>query len=152
MKLKDLMMRCTFDAVSKEIGKIYHRFNSEYTTEKNHENLLLFNHLMEMEVETCNIVLHVVDGDVSGFYDEETLAEMEKEDPDVWKGAYGLGSLPLQLWLGAEVKSKLSPEAIVANFLYELGWHGFDAASILEHMSRIKYNEETRSYSYVVDD
>ena len=134
MKLKDLIMRCTFDGVSREIGKLYHQFDSEYTQEDYHKSHLLFNRLKEMEFEPCNIVLQVVDGDVSGFYDEETLAEMEKEDPDVWKGAYGLGSLPLQSWLGAEVKSMLSPEAVVANFLCEWGWNSFDEEIIRKNI------------------
>lgn len=152
MNLKDMLMRCTFDGVSKELEKVYHQFKSEYSKEENHENQLLFNHLREMEAEPCDIILRVVDGDVSGFYNEETLAEMQKVDPEVWQGAYGLGSLPLQLWLGAEVESELSTEAVIANFLYELGWHGSDAASILKHMSRIKYVEEIKCYSYVCDE
>ena len=91
------------------------------------------------------MILKVIHGDVSGFVDKASLGRMTEEDREKWNCACGLGVLPLNQWGGAEVKSDLSPEAIVANFLYEV-WRRLsndeDILKVLTHGCQTKDDGE----------
>lgn len=132
MKLKDIIMQTSFDNVWPEARKVFHLF--ECSCQKEIGTLhRVFDVLMDIEpnpIESgeancplpkgSKMILRVVHGDVSGFVDKASLEKMTKEDREDWSCACGLGVLPLSQWHGTEVQSDLSPEAIVANFLFEV--------------------------------
>ena len=149
MTLKEIFMQTTFDKVSPEARKVFHLFQHSYQKETDTLQHRVFDMLKDIEPNPIQsgwannpfpkgskMILSVIHGDVRGYIDEASLEKMTKEGREEWNFFYGLGMLPLNQWLGAEVESDLSPEAIVANFLYEVWRRLSDDEDILKVLTQ----------------
>ena len=130
MTLKDLIMQTSFKKVSPEVRRVLHGYAAPYTPLQIKRFRRAFEMLREMKPEPNVMKLYVMHCNVNGFYDEETLETLRKDNPDIWEGAYSVVGTPWKDLLGMEIdaesQERLSLDAIVANCLYEMLYWGFE--------------------------
>ena len=131
MTLKDLIMQTSFDDISQEARKVYHVNGCSYTPSTDNALRNIFDRLKGIDPVTNEMIISATDYNVYGYYDEKT-GEM---NPEEYAGyCYSLTTCPWEKWLGMRIcdesLKELSPEAIIANCLYEMSWWGYDEESI----------------------
>lgn len=130
MTLKDMIMRTSFNKVSPEVRRLLHGYSIPYTPRLLNRYSRAFERLRNMEPEPNVMKLYVMHHNINGFYDEDTLKIIRKDNPDAWEGAYSVAGTPWKEILGMEIdarsEERLSLDAIVANCLYEMLFMGFE--------------------------
>lgn len=135
-------MRTSFNKVSPEVRKVLHGYSTPYTPTILQRFRRAYKMLRDMTPKPNVMKLNVMHCNINGFYDEETLKMIQKEDPEAHEGAYTIVFTPWEDILGMEVSAwsheRLSLEAIVANCLYEMLYMGLE-----EERSKKKKREES---------
>lgn len=135
MTLKDLVMQVTYDEIEPAIDAVFTSFGYEVDADMKESLKKVFATLQSMEpAPDCNMYLRIVPGNVSGYYDEETL----KKNPEYWPGFYSLTTTTWGSWLGMEVDDdtlkNMSVAEILGNCIYEMTWWGYDEESIRKNL------------------
>ena len=149
MKLKDLVMQVKYEEIEPAIEAVFASYNLECDTWRKENWRKVFDTLCSMEPEKdCDMKLKVVPGDVSGYYDEETL----RKHPDYDDCLYSLTATPWRFWLGMEMDEEtlkdMSVGDILGNCIYEMTWWGEDEEAIQKNIEerlgnvKEKYEEE----------
>ena len=145
MRLKDLVMQVDYENLEPAIAAAFAFYHLECNKKTNWRKV--FDTLRSMEPAQKDMTLRVVPGDVSGYYDEKTLAE----HPDYQDVLYSLTTTPWCEWLGMEVDAdtlkNMSAEDILGNCIYEMTWWGYDEETIKrnyeEELGRMGENEKS---------
>jgi len=146
MKLKDLIMQVTYEEIEPAIGAVFISYGLEVNAWRKENWRKVFATLQSMDPDPdCTMYLKIVPGDVSGYYDEETL----KNNPEYWHGLYSLTTTPWNCWLGMEVDDNtlknMSVPDIIGNCIYEMTWWGYDEETIRKNIEeRFKQHEEEK--------
>lgn len=130
MTLKDCVMQTSFEEVAPEMRRVLHGYRTPCTPEKLQRFCLAYERLKNIVPVPQEMMLSVVHCEVFGYYDKATYKKLKEKDPHIWEYGYGIGLTPWAEILGMAVdektRSSLSPEAIVANCLYEMLFYGTD--------------------------
>ena len=146
MKLKDLFMQVSYEEVIPAMEAVFASYEKETDSDTQAKRRMVFEriyqNLLEMEPEAdVDMMLRVVPGDVSGYYDQEALAR----NPEYMDGLYSLTAMPWREWLGMEVDKEtlenMSVADILGNCLYEMTWWGYDEEDIKKNISK-RFNRE----------
>ena len=135
MKLKELVMQTTYEEIEQAIAKAFESYGSEVTDYRKNNWVQVFDTLHAMEPEqNVDMKLHIVPGDVSGYYDEETL----EKNPEYSPYMFSLTATPWSEWLGMEVDgatlNSMSVADILGNCIYEMTWWGYDEETIRKNL------------------